>query len=224
MASTLLQLKDRSRQLSDMEDSNFISDEELTNYINQSALELYDLLVATFEDYYINDSNETTLTSGQDSISVPADFYKLRGVDFKISADRWVDLKPFSFQDRNEPLQPLLSSRLDTGVKYRLQGNSVVISPTNKAEGTYKLWYVPKMTQMTINTDTLPAYLEPWDEYVVVDAAIKMLQKEESSTTAVSAMKDSLKKRIEAMAHNRDAAHPEVILPSSRRDFWWWGV
>lgn len=227
MASTLLQLKTRARELSDMEDSLFISDSELTSYINQSALELYDLLVASFEDYYLDVSANLTVASGQDSITVPANLYKLRGVDYLVggSGDQWQDLKPFSFQDRNTANSNLVQPGYysTTGIRYRLQASTIKLTPADQASGTYRVWYVPKMTQMTLDTDTLPDHLDAWDEYVVVDAAIKMLQKEESSTSALDNMKANLKKRIEGMSRNRDSAHPEVILPSHRPDFWWWG-
>lgn len=225
MASTLLQLKTRARELSDMEDSLFVSESELTSYINQSSLELYDLLVASFEDYYLDVTADTLVASGQDSIAVPTNLYKLRGVDHLISSDKWQDLQPFSFQDRNASNQSLVQPSYygTSGLRYRLQGSTIKLMPSDQASGTYRIWYVPKMSQMVVDADTLPDHLDAWDEYVVVDAAIKMLQKEESSTSALDGMKANLKKRIEAMSRNRDSAHPEVILPSSKPDFFWWG-
>jgi hypothetical protein len=50
-----------------------------------------------------------------------------------------------------------------------------------------------------------------WLEYVVTDAAIKMLQKEESDTTTLQFQKAALIKRIEAAAENRDAGSPATI-------------
>ena len=53
MNLTQLQLEVRRR--SDMENSQFIKDVELTTYINQSYVELYDLLVSIYEDYFVTD-------------------------------------------------------------------------------------------------------------------------------------------------------------------------
>ena len=50
-----------------------------------------------------------------------------------------------------------------------------------------------------------------WLEYVVTDAAIKMLQKEESDTSTLQFQKAALIKRIEAAAENRDAGSPATI-------------
>lgn len=50
-----------------------------------------------------------------------------------------------------------------------------------------------------------------WLEYVITDAAIKMLQKEESDTSVFQFQKAALIKRIEAAAENRDAGSPATI-------------
>ena len=95
---TLSELKQRARERADMVNSKFISDPELVAYINDSASELYDLLVRTYEDYYIN-STEVTITSGQD-ITIPVDFYKLLGLDIK-EGSKWSQLERFQFNQRN---------------------------------------------------------------------------------------------------------------------------
>ena len=50
-----------------------------------------------------------------------------------------------------------------------------------------------------------------WLEYVVTDAAIKMLQKEESDTSVLQLQKAALIKRVEAAGENRDAGSPATI-------------
>lgn len=69
-------------------------------------------------------------------------------------------------------------------------------------------------------TITPPVVVEPnqvadgisgWLEYVVTDAAIKMMQKEESDTSVLQFQKAALIKRIESAAENRDAGSPATI-------------
>jgi hypothetical protein len=50
-----------------------------------------------------------------------------------------------------------------------------------------------------------------WLEYVITDAAIKALQKEESDVSVLMAQKMALIKRIEAAAENRDAGMPAQV-------------
>lgn len=51
-----------------------------------------------------------------------------------------------------------------------------------------------------------------WEEYLVVDAAIKALQKEESDVSVLLAQKALLQRRIESAATNRDAAEPARVV------------
>lgn len=60
-----------------------------------------------------------------------------------------------------------------------------------------------------------------WEEYIVVDAAMKCLQKEESDVSVLMAEKSALKQRIEAMASNRDAGKPERITDVNAQNFPW---
>jgi hypothetical protein len=64
-----------------------------------------------------------------------------------------------------------------------------------------------------------------WLEYVIVDCAIKMLQKEEGDVQVLMMQKQALTKRIEEMAHNRDAGAPSSVrdVQSSNPLFPGWG-
>ena len=61
---TLLNLRTAVRQRSDMVNDQFISDSELTSYINQSYFELYDILVQKYGDNYYVASPYSIATDG----------------------------------------------------------------------------------------------------------------------------------------------------------------
>jgi len=63
-----------------------------------------------------------------------------------------------------------------------------------------------------------------WSEYVIIDAAIKCLIKEESDVQVLLMQKKQVLDRIEAMAANRDAGEPERVTDvyAGYRD-WPWG-
>ncbi len=68
-----------------------------------------------------------------------------------------------------------------------------------------------------------------WEEYVVVDAAIKAMAKEESDPSVLMAQKQGLLQRIESAAENRDAGSPARVSDSRGADFerppgWGWGT
>jgi hypothetical protein len=220
MAVTLSSLRTQVRERADMQNSLFVSDSELNLYINNSAWELYDIVVSKFEDQFIYTDSITglpptyTITdTAQNWFTLPSNFYKLRGVDRQkeTSGDSWFTLSKWNFAERN--------SFLDRGVRsywgsstacYRVLGQKVSILPQGDSAGTYRLWYIPKMTEMTVSVDLDPS-IEMWSEYVVVDSAIKCLIKEESDTSMLMAIKQGLLDRIESMSANRDAGSPEKI-------------
>ena len=68
--ATLATLRNRVRQRADMENNNFVSDSEVNQYINSSYAELYDLLVAKFEDYYVADPLEFAISSGSSTYNL----------------------------------------------------------------------------------------------------------------------------------------------------------
>lgn len=220
MSITLAELKKRVRRRADMERSQFVSDVELAEYINLSYKELYDLLVATFEDYYTLDPVEFTLNQGEYIFPLPDDFYKLRGVDGKLtvssSTSDYQTLQPFNFQERNTRNREF--NRAIFGVvslTYRIVNNSLYIYPQEAAKGQYRIWYVPRANDLINDTDTVDG-VNGWEEYIIIDAAIKMLGKEESDTTVLKEEKERIKMRIIDMAANRDAGSSERITDVQR--------
>ena len=206
---TLSSLQEQSRQRADLEDSNFISDSELTGYINSSYAELYDVLVTAFVDYYLT-SSELSIATGN-SIPLPSDFYKLRGVDYKLSTTDWVNLYKYNFERRNSQNRDTIRTfKGEPTRQYRLQGSNLVIEPEDQAIGDYRLWYVPVYTKLVATTDTLDG-VNGYEEYIVIDAAIKMGIKEETDVQGLMVQKAQILKRITDAAAERDIGQPEVI-------------
>jgi len=220
MAITLLDLRTQARQRADQEHSQLVSDSELTRYINEGYAELYDLLVAKFEDYYVLPPVAFTISGSTSDntkcrYALPADFYKLRGLDMAVdggtatNAQFWIALKPFTFNNRNR-FGVIRRRTLMPVVRYRIYGNSLYFEPENVCDGTYRMFYTPTLTLLTADTD--PANVgNGWEQYIVLDAAIKMLQKEESDPTIFIQQKMDMRQRIEDMAANRDEGENERI-------------
>ena len=220
MATTLTQFRTRVRERANMEGSQFVTDVELTGYINSSASELYDLLVSRFADYYLSDT-AVTVTTGS-SIPLPVNFYKLRGLDLDLGGGDYQTLRQFNFSERNKATDDLrLLRRGVSQLRYRVQGNTISLTPADQATNSYRVWFVPLMPLLVADADSFDG-VNGWEEYVVVDAAIKCLQKEESSTTDLERQKGALVKRIEAMAADRDAGEPQRLTgPSAYLDRGW---
>lgn len=223
-AVTLNYLISTSRQRADMVNSQFVTDAELTGYINASYAELYDLLVQKYGDnYYV----ATPYIFATDGVSLqyvlPDDFYKLLGVDLQLagSSDSFVTMSKFEFGDRNKYAVPNFQSFYGvTNLRYRINGLKIWFTPTASSGQNVRLWYVPKITYLVNGTDTLDG-VSGWEEYIVIDAAIKMLQKEESDVQVLMAQKMAMIQRIESAAENRDAGSPPKVVDTIYRDFCW---
>ena len=158
--TTLESLREQVRQRADMENSNFVKDPELNLYINASYGELYDLLVSRQEDYFVVDSTFTLTTTNTQAL--PADFYKLVGIDFLIDSNQEsaISLRKFNFAERNAYARENVPARTFRGIPermYRIVGEEIFILPESNANGTYKIWYIPKMTALAADADELDA-------------------------------------------------------------------
>lgn len=220
---TLSNLITHTRERADMVNSQFVTDTELTSYINQSYYELYDLLVQKYGDnYYVQSPYSFTTDGVSQFFTLPSDFYKLLGVDLALSntLDSFVTIRPFNFSDRNRYAVPNFQSFYGvTNMRYKLNGNQLWLTPIPAAGQTIRVWYVPRMTELVTGSDTVDG-ISGWTEYIIIDAAIKCLQKEESDVTALAMQKQAIIQRIESAAENRDAANPATVSDGQFSDMW----
>lgn len=215
MASTmtLLQLRTHARERADQVNSTFVTDTELTSYVNQSAYELYDLMIQKFgEDYFA--SSDTFVTDGiTDKFALPGDFYKLMGVDLQYSGGNngWLTLRRFTMAERNRNWRPNAAPLVGlTTLRYSVLGDMLWLTPLPMAGQTIRRWYIPRWNELTADSDTLDG-ISGWTEYVIVDAAIKCMVKEESDPSALMSQKAALTKRIEEAASMRDQGAPPTV-------------
>ena len=284
-----------------MENSQFVKDIELTTYINQSYVELYDVLVSRFEDYYVTDfsdkslviasvtGNGTTVTvtttgnhnlmsglqvtvagftggtgtwnglvtitvtsptvftyaltgngtatggtitpsstlsfsSNQSRIALPSDFYKMRGLDRSCGGsgtEDYINVKKFNFTERNKRTRSIVYNiKGQVAVTYRVFGSNLELRPEDSCDGNYRMWYIPRYVALVLDTDE-PTGIMDFEEYIIVDSAIKCAQKEESDVTVLMAQKNFLLERIKTMASNRDAGEPERVA-DARNNYYDW--
>jgi hypothetical protein len=231
MAITLADIRLQARQRADMVESKFVSDSELTNYVNASLAELHDLLIAAFcEEYYMNEV-EFTAVPGQIEYDLPngtnydgaPKLYKLRGVDIRIENQAWITVKRFNFNRRNADTTAYVFNLLGLPyLEYRLVGSKIRFNRTPEALNQFRMWYYPVVTPLVNDTDEFED-VNGFIEYVVVDAAIKMLQKQEDDVAVLMAQKEALKARIKTMAQNRDANEPESVSDIYDEDAYFYG-
>lgn len=241
---TLGQIRLQAQQRADRVNSQFVTKPEWNTYINLAMYELYDLLTAVYEDYFIatpvqfNSDGSTYMYDLPDgntdfinglnpnaTITDAPAFYKLKGVDLSLqnATNAYVTVNKFNFIDRNNFVYPNTAST-QYGVfnmRYRLMGNKIEFIPTPSAGQSIRLWYIPRLTELLKDTDSSSMSISGWIEYVIVRAAKYALDKEESDTTKLDQQIIFLKQRIEESAANRDAGQPDTI--SNTRSNGGWG-
>ena len=223
-------LRYQAQLRADKLNSQFITTDEWNIYINKSMFRLFDILVTKYGDDFVVASPWTFSTTGAKNYPLPDGsttytvngvtppaVYKMLGVDCGVAVgnNAWVTLPRYNWIDRNRFIYPQLQANA-LGVfnlSYRQMGNQLYMIPNPTAGQYIQIWYVPIMTMLLRDTDMLSFSISGWDEYVVVDAAIKALTKEESFEQA-NALKEEramLIEAIETTAANRDVGQPNTI-------------
>lgn len=240
---SLAQIRLSAQERADRVNSDFVSMPEWNTYINQAMFELYDLLVTTYEDYFIATPISFTLNgssilyplpNGSNTFTnaitgatfTPESLYKLVGVDIQANTvnNDYLTLRKFNFADRNKFTWQTTNAQIYgvTDIQYRVLGSNIEFIPTPATGQTIRLWYVPRLTQLLRDTDTTSTGISGWIEYVIVRAAKYALDKEESDTSKLDQQIVFLKQRIEESASNRDAGMPDTISDTRRMNGYGW--
>lgn len=215
MASrTLLQLRTRAKQRANLENSNFLTPAEWNENINYAISELRDLIISKAGDDYFATSQSFSLISGTEAYALPAAFYKALWVEILESDGKYRKLKRFEISEKNAYGNPY--SSFCSEIRYRLIGDNLHFTSFDSIGGrTARLWYVPLITELSADGDTLSGF-NGWDEYIILHAAIAALDKEEQETSKLELKLEKLKLRIEAMSEDRDQSNPMRIQDNER--------
>ena len=107
-----------------------------------------------------------------------------------------------------------------TNIRYRVTGSNIQLVPLASSGQTFRIQYVPRPKSLVQDIDTLDG-VAGFEELVIVDAAIKAMQKEESDCSVLIAQKAEMLKEISDAASNRDVSQPETVSDSRTRNFAW---
>jgi cell division protein FtsB len=221
---TLGSMKLQAREKADQVNSQFVSDAELTRYVNASAKKLYNMLVEAGEFYFIS-QDDIAITSNESTYPLADDFFKLLGIDIVLdAAGNAVTLLPFQFDQRNAYLfTPTWNVVGISNLRYMIQGPNVKFAPVPNGNQTVRVWYAPTFTNLVDDTDTFDG-INGWEEYVILDVAIKMMGKEESDTNDLKVERQVYEEKVEALKQNRDIGAPSRVTDTSGRPPWeFWG-
>jgi len=197
-------LRTRARRRADMENSTFVSDAEIQDYLNSSISELHDFMVKSYEDYFVSEQTYSVpIATG--GANLPDDFYKALGVDYN-SGGITSTLRAYSFSERNVYNTPYAVIDRLAEPMYKVEGNKIKLIPNNSQSGSITLYYVPQATQFSSTVTEIENVIPGFEEYVVVATAIRMLMKEESDVSALERERQQLASRIIRAITPRDVS------------------
>lgn len=214
---TLAELTTRARERADMVGSSFVSDQSFYKWITEGHQKLHAMLVDALGEEYAYELASFTTAEGQIDFAVPCCFYKLYGVDMEING-RVVALKPFNRAERN--IYRNMTGSASLAPMYSLSGGNLKLYPVPPAGMVGEVIYAPEATRLTLSTDQV-SYPNGWERFIVIDAAIQALAKEESSVTTLVNERQLIVNEIQATKEQRDLANPKKVVDVFAEDFFW---
>ncbi len=204
---TLTEMQAECRQRTEQEGSQFVSDNELGRYLNQSCAKLWGKLVRARGDQYYKTSVNQVVDSVNATFVLPDDFFKLVGIDVAIDG-RVRTLHPLDWSRRADYLSSPVPWTYEGPLAYDIAGPGVSFYPTPQAARLVTLWYVP---WSPILGDDVFDGINGWEHYAILDTCIAMLSKEESDTRDLRLERDDMEARIDELSSTRDDGAPARV-------------
>ena len=221
MQFTVSTITDSAIDLADMRNSQFVDQSgtagtELIRYVNMAYRDVYNQIILAKETYFTTTST-INVTSATDTYALPADFYKLDGVDLALdNSGRYLTLRPFMFNERNKFRSGLALTTAPFGqvFKYMLVGTNIKFIPIPSQSNTVQLWYTPEPSVITSlsGTITLPIGC---DEYMSLYIAALMASKEESDPSPFHAKRAEVLDQLKLTLKDRDTGGASYVIDES---------
>lgn len=185
------------------------SDAEVNSYIYQSWCALYDYLTSKGQDYYLSTQPVYNTALNTDTYALPLDYYKVRGVDVTIGGFAR-SLSQWRFEER-ERYNYYGTWNTGLPIAYHIMNGSIVFKPLPAGAYPITLYYYPTAPQLVGDGDAING-VDGFEEWVVLDAAIKMLTKDDRDTSALVGERDRVLARVGTMMSSQDAGEPYRIV------------
>jgi hypothetical protein len=238
---TLTTLQNRVKQRANVEvasNSALYSTTELNDNINEGLAKLYDLIISRQDQpYYLSSitfntstNSDTYIIGAGQAINI-SDFYKGKGIDISFGQQIVISARPFMWSERNRfkwypgwiYSQPVFYHFIGkaSGSVANSGNDALKLIPTPSGQFNCTLWYYPVLAPLVSGSDTFDG-INGFEEYAVLDAAIKLLTKQERFDHAQLLMSErqAQEMRIEAMLSDHDAENPMRVQDVTLNDGW----
>lgn len=185
MAMQLLDLRESSRSKADEQATGFISDPELTAFLNQGVVFIRNKITQRFENYFIvpgDNSNGGLFTTvvGQQGYDLPPTMQKLIRVEYRqtnsTTDNDWRRIPTLNIgTDAGSTYFPIREGYLPE-FGYFVAGSKLFFKPVPVSQFLIRSWFVPRGTKMVAASDTT-GIPEEYDDFVSEFGAIQCLRK-----------------------------------------------
>jgi hypothetical protein len=188
----------QARRRCDALGSDTFTDAEVAEYLNMSLLDCHDLLINTYGDDYYSETVTYTLTGSLNAtVTLNPIPYKVLRVDWLDNSNNWRPIRRVSLGgDRLTTEQKQWSQNEPT---YRSRWSTLELYPPNSnAEQVrvHGISMVPQLDTASPASYGVPGYILPWVQYVILGAAIHMIDRVEGDVSVVAAQKQVMAEQI----------------------------
>lgn len=198
------------RQRTNQENSTFVTDSELTEYLNQELAELWTRLVMAQGQPHYRSTATIPVAAGTATYTIATyapDFWALQ----EMTATRNGVVAPMV------PFMPIEHAGLTSTslyasfhpVRYRIQGSLIEFRPATEGF-TATMYYTPFQPRLTVGTDTFDGF-NGFEMCAVAGVCATVLAKEDSDPSFYVGQKERFYAVTERAAAHRDMSNPERV-------------
>lgn len=186
MSRTLKQIRDQVISDLDLQEEEWISEEEIDVWINEAIKNAEAQIHTLYEDYFLNESPPTQITFGQSTVEYPSDIYanKVRKIIFTDGTGthtashevrRVKNLLEGKTADlySNDTALPILRW---TPINQAGVGRRIRLFPETGRSGYLYIWYIREVSQLVNDDDVCE--IDEFSHYIVQYAKTKAYLKD----------------------------------------------
>jgi hypothetical protein len=213
--------------------NTFITLPEIRSYLNETLLELYDMLIAARSQEWFRKSFQFNTIGNQPAYPCPPDMYQLLSVDIFFGGNLVVSAKSYHERNRNA-LRWVPGWSYWYPVYYRLIGSP---SPTGAALTPTMINFIPfPSSAIPVTLNYYPTFtpfatdgtedanifngISGWEGYAIWKTAAICLEKMQKDSTFCRTQVSEFKQRIEALAADQNAGESEQVADTYDQNTW----
>lgn len=206
LANLIADVRTRTNQ----ENSEFVTDAEIQEYINQALAELHTRLTQGTGQPFYRATTSISVVTGVALYALPESFWTLQGVEATIDGVTG-PLTPFMPIEHAGLTSAAQGSPWGTTspVRYRVQGDNIEVLPATRTF-SMTVFFTPSCPRLEEPDDTFDGF-NGYEVAAIYDACATVLAKEESDPSFYMAQRDRIYALVDSTAGSRDMGAPERV-------------